>query len=71
MTVRLERLNTYAAYSIGCAIVWGLIWLIAGATATEEKRRELRSHFFGWVSGLTSATIARSVSPPPKRSWSN
>jgi hypothetical protein len=62
-----RRLHTYTAYSVGCAIVWALIWAIVSRTADEDRRQTLKVAFAGWVSGWTSATIARSVYPPPKR----
>jgi hypothetical protein len=60
------RRHTYTAYSIGCAVAWAVVWAIAGVRFDKDTRHELRSFFFGWVSGWTSATIARRVYPPPK-----
>jgi hypothetical protein len=61
-----HRLNTYAAYSIGCAVVWSVILAIAATAGKEETLHTLLLVFYGWVVGWTSATIARYVYPPPK-----
>ena len=62
-----RSLKTYTAYSIACAIVWVVILGVVAAVYPG------RLHTFllvcaGWVIGWISATIARSVYPPPKRS---
>jgi hypothetical protein len=59
--------KTYTGYSIGCAVVWGVILTIA------EVFYPNRLHTFrlvggGWLIGWVSATIARSVYPPPEMS---
>ncbi len=59
--------RTYTGYSIGCAIVWAVIWIAVGTRADERTRHEIRLGFIGWVSGWTSATIARALYPPPGR----
>jgi hypothetical protein len=58
------KLNSYVAYSIGCAVVWAVILTLVAVTFPD------RLHTFllvcaGWVIGWISATIARSVYPPP------
>ena len=58
-----RRLNTYTAYSIGCGVVWAAI--LTGARGKDNFDNILLG-FLGWVSGWTSATIARRVYPPPK-----
>jgi hypothetical protein len=65
--LRPSRLNTYTAYSIGSFIAWGVIWAIFAATAKKETLGYLLMFFIGWVSGWTSATIARVTYPPPKK----
>jgi hypothetical protein len=60
------RLNTYSAYSIGCAGVWGLILLLARRLTDSETRNTLELVCGGWWVGWTSATIARIAYPPPK-----
>ncbi len=60
------RLNTYTAYSIGCAGVWGVILLLARSRLDSQTRNTLRLVCGGWWIGWTSATIARVGFPPPK-----
>ena len=60
------RLNTYTAYSIGCAGVWGAILLLAQRRLDSQTRNTLRLVCGGWWIGWTSATIARAGFPPPK-----
>jgi len=63
--MKLSR-RSYAAYSISCAIVWAVILVVVG----RNHRSSLHTYllvFGGWVTGWTSATIARSVYPPPTR----
>jgi hypothetical protein len=59
--------NTYTGYSIACAIVWGVILAVASSAADSETRHKLMMVCGGWAIGWLSATIARSVYPPPKR----
>jgi hypothetical protein len=61
------RHNTYTAYSIGCAAVWGVILVVAQRRLDSQTRHVLRLVCTGWWSGWTSATIARVSFPPPKR----
>lgn len=61
--------GTYTGYSIGCAIVWAVI--LAVVAVTQPGR--LYTYVLvcaGWLIGWISATIARSVYPPPKRKQS-
>jgi hypothetical protein len=60
------RLNSYTAYSIGCAIVWAGILAVVAAVAKTSKLDKFLLVFAGWVIGWVSATIARYVYPPPK-----
>ena len=67
-TAMKERLNdTYTGYSVGCAVVWAVILLIAQRRLDSQYRNMLRLVCGGWWSGWTSATIARTGYPPPKR----
>jgi hypothetical protein len=57
--------KTYPGYSIGCAVVWAALLSVVAVMYPN------RLHTFlligaGWWIGWTSATIARSVYPPPK-----
>lgn len=61
-----SRTNTYTAYSIGCAGVWGLILLFGRRRLDPEAFKTLRLVSGGWWMGWTSATIARIGYPPPK-----
>ena len=58
--------NTYTAYSIGCASVWGAILLLARRRLHAQAWNTLRVVCSGWWMGWTSATIARIGYPPPK-----
>jgi hypothetical protein len=60
------RLSTYTAYSIGCFVVWGLIFAI-GAVHRKNTGHTIVLVFGGWALGWLSATIARYVYPPPAR----
>jgi hypothetical protein len=67
-TARKGRLNgTYTGYSVGCAVVWAVILLVAQHRLDAQNRNMLRLVCGGWWSGWTSATIARAGYPPPKR----
>lgn len=61
------RLDNYTAYSVGCAIVWTVILLVARRVADTETREKLQLGCGAWWSGWTSATIARAGYPPPKK----
>ena len=60
-------MRTYTAYSIGCAIVWAVLWVILALTAKKDVQDGVLLVFIGWVIGWTSATLARSLYPPPKK----
>ena len=60
-------LNTYAAYSTGCAVVWGLILALIALKAGRNTIHAYLLVFAGWVIGWLSATMARAVYPPPRR----
>ncbi|MBV8942706.1 MAG: hypothetical protein JO240_13335 [Solirubrobacterales bacterium] len=61
------RLNTYTAYSIGCAGVWGVILVLARRRLDPQSRNALALVCSGWWMGWTSSTIARIGYPPPKQ----
>ncbi len=58
--------NTYTGYSVGCAVVWAVVLIGVAVFAGGDKLHTFILVFFGWVIGWLSATIARSVYPPPK-----
>ncbi|MBV9941238.1 MAG: hypothetical protein JO262_03830 [Solirubrobacterales bacterium] len=62
--MRRQR-NTYTAYSIGCAGVWGMILLLGRRRLDSHTWKTLRIVCGGWWMGWTSATIARIAYPPP------
>jgi hypothetical protein len=62
--MKTRKWKTYTAYSIGCGIVWAIIWVLV-AVAGSNHLHALLLVFAGWVIGWTSATIARAVYPPP------
>ncbi len=61
-----QRRDTYLAYSIGCACVWGIILLLGQRRLDSRNRTALQIVCAGWWMGWTSATIARIAYPPPK-----
>lgn len=61
-----RSLNTYTAYSIGCAVVWAVVLAVVAAVGRNHTVHTFVLVFFGWVIGWLSATIARVVYPPPK-----
>lgn len=63
--IKTQR-NTYTAYSIGCAGVWGVILLLGRRRLDSQTWNTLRLVCGGWWIGWTSATIARVSYPPPK-----
>ena len=64
---RLWHFSTlYAAYSVGCAIVWVVILASLVASGRKDRLRAILPVFGGWWMGWTSATIARYGYPPPK-----
>lgn len=58
--------RTYTGYSIGCALTWAVILTLVAVVYPDRLRTYLLVGA-GWWIGWTSATVARSVYPPPKR----
>jgi len=58
--------NTYTAYGVGCAGVWGVILALGRRRLDAETWKLLRLACGGWWMGWTSASIARIGYPPPK-----
>jgi hypothetical protein len=64
---RPRRLNSYAAYGVGCGIAWALVWALVLALDPKSTVDKVVWVFLGWLIGWTSATIARLVYPPPRK----
>jgi hypothetical protein len=62
-----DRLRTYTAYSLGCAVVWIVLIIVGVATGRTRTEHTVLYVILGWAIGWTSATIARYVYPPPKK----
>ncbi len=58
--------RSYTAYSIGCAIVWAVILAVVAIAASADTLHTILLVFGGWAIGWLSATIARTVYPPPR-----
>jgi hypothetical protein len=65
--MRSNKLHNYTVYTAGCGVVWAVILLVVGIQASSDTRKTIFLVFGGWVIGWISATIARSVYPPPGR----
>jgi hypothetical protein len=63
----MKRFNSYKAYTVGCVVAWAVLWIVVGIRSSEATRERFLFVFLGWLLGWTSATIARSVYPPPGR----
>ena len=57
--MRRRPLNSYTAYSIGCATVWAVILAATSVGTDRATRHTIMLVFGGWVIGWLSATIAR------------
>ncbi len=57
--------KTYTGYSIGCALTWAVILTVV-AVKLPDRLHTFRLVGAGWWIGWISATIGRSVYPPPK-----
>ncbi len=63
----MSRFKTYTAYSIGSALVWGLILVAVVAVDPPATFHTFLLVSLGWWIGWLSASIARMVYPPPPR----
>jgi hypothetical protein len=63
----VKKYRNYWVYSIGCFLVWGVILAIRAALGNSSTTHSVLLVFGGWCIAWVSATIARSVYPPPKR----
>lgn len=57
--------KSYTGYSLGCAVVWAFILVFTTRRGDADRAPTYRSVCAGWWLGWLSATIARSVYPPP------
>ncbi len=64
--MKLPR-RTYAAYSIGLAVVWAVVLAVAAATGSSDKLHTIILVFLGFVLGWCSGTITTVVYPPPAK----
>lgn len=63
----MKKYRNYWTYSIACFLVWGVVLAIRAAIGNSSTTRSVLLVFGGWCIAWVSATIARSVYPPPKR----
>ena len=61
-----RRFRTYRAYSIVTAIIWSVVLVIAWLIDPSSTLRTFWLVSLGFFLGWLSATIARSVYPPPR-----
>jgi hypothetical protein len=61
-----NRYRTYEAYSTACFIVWAVVLAVVATSSGSHKTHTFLLVFAGWALGWLSATIARSVYPPPR-----
>ena len=59
--------RSYRIYSIACFLVWAVLIAFTAAKSKNGRFHEVLLVFAGWTLCWISATIARSVYPPPKR----
>jgi hypothetical protein len=59
--------RNYWIYSIGLAIAWAIVLLIALMIRGNQGVQPILLVFFGFWICWVSATIARYIYPPPKR----
>jgi hypothetical protein len=57
--------RSYTGYSIGCALTWAVLLTFVAVKYPDRLHTYLMVGG-GWLIGWISATIARSVYPPPK-----
>jgi hypothetical protein len=66
-TGNMTKYRNYWIYSIGCFVVWGVIFAVVAAEGKSDKTHTVLLVFAGWVIAWISGTIARFVYPPPGR----
>lgn len=62
------QLRTYTTYSIGTALVWALVLLVAGVVDSSSTLHTFWLVSIGFFLGWLSATVARWLYPPPRKS---
>jgi uncharacterized membrane protein YedE/YeeE len=67
----MPRFRNYWIYSIGLAIAWAVVLILALTIRGSEGAQPFLLVFLGFCIGWVSTTIARYVYPPPKRWQSN
>ena len=65
------RYRNFWTYSIGLAIAWAIVLILALTIRGREGAQPFLLLFGGFCIGWVSTTIARYVYPPPKRWGSN
>ena len=63
----MNRFRNYWTFSIGLAIAWAVVLILAMTIRGSERAQPYLLVFFGFVIGWVSTTIARYVYPPPRR----
>ncbi len=61
------RFRNYWTYSVGLAIAWAVVLILARTIGSSERAQTTLLVFYGFCIGWVSTTIARYVYPPPKR----
>ena len=61
------QFRNYWTYSVGLAIVWIIVLLLARTIRGSEGMQTYLLVFGGFCIGWVSTTIARYVYPPPRR----
>lgn len=64
---KMLRYRNFWIYSVGLAIVWAVVLILALMIRGSERSQPILLVFGGFCIGWVSTTIARYVYPPPKR----
>ena len=59
--------RNYWTYSIACFLVWGILLGLTAAKSKSGRFHDVLLVFAGWTLCWISATVARSIYPPPRR----
>lgn len=63
----MSKHRNYRIYSIACYLVWAALIALTATKSRNGRFHDVLLVFAGWTLCWISATIARSVYPPPKR----